>query len=95
MPSIIWMLVPTLTASRLDAGDGFQRKQLGKSFWRWKRGQKDHQIDGSMTRVRILSNSVWAEGVAVVAYFAPVIGVVLQLISFLRHGEKGQKENER
>lgn len=35
----------------------------------------------------ILGNSVWAEGVAVVAYFSLVIGVVVQLISFLRHGE--------
>jgi len=36
-----------------------------------------------------LGNSVWAEGVAVVAYFSLVIGVVLQLISFLRHRGRG------
>jgi len=41
----------------------------------------------------ILGNSVWAEGVAVVAYFSLVIGVVLQLVSFLRHGERVE-ENE-
>ena len=39
--------------------------------------------------------SSWAEGVAVVAYFSLVIGVVLQLISFLRHGEGELEENER
>ena len=39
----------------------------------------------------ILGNSVWAEGVAVVAYFSLVIGVVLQLVSFLRHGESGRE----
>jgi len=42
----------------------------------------------------ILGNSVWAEGVAVAAYFSLVIGVVLQLISFLRHGEGELEESE-
>ncbi|MFQ5821149.1 MAG: hypothetical protein ACE5I5_14245 [Candidatus Heimdallarchaeota archaeon] len=42
----------------------------------------------------ILGNSVWAEGVAVVAYFSLVIGVVLQLISFLRHREGELEESE-
>ena len=41
----------------------------------------------------LLGNSVWAEGLAVVAYFSLVVGVVIQLVSFLRHGE--QEENER
>lgn len=31
-----------------------------------------------------------AEGVAVVAYFALVIGVILQLVRFLRHGSNGE-----
>lgn len=35
--------------------------------------------------------SVWADGLAVLAYFSLVIGVVLQLISFLRHGQRDQK----
>jgi asparagine N-glycosylation enzyme membrane subunit Stt3 len=39
--------------------------------------------------------SFWAEGVAVVAYFSLVIGVVLQLISFLRHRESELEDNER
>ena len=43
----------------------------------------------------ISGNSFWAEGVAVVAYFSLVIGVVLQLISFLRHREDESEENER
>jgi heme/copper-type cytochrome/quinol oxidase subunit 4 len=30
-----------------------------------------------------------ADGVAVVAYFALVVGVVLQLVCFLKYGEKG------
>lgn len=32
----------------------------------------------------ILGNSVWAEGVAVAAYFSLVIGVVVQLFSLIR-----------
>jgi len=43
----------------------------------------------------ISGNSVWAEGVAVVAYFSLVIGVVLQLVSFLRHRECELEESER
>ena len=43
----------------------------------------------------ISGSSFWAEGVAVVAYFSLVIGVVLQLISFLRHREDESEENER
>lgn len=39
-------------------------------------------------------NSVWADGLAVVAYFSLVIGVVLQLISFLRHGKREEERNE-
>jgi hypothetical protein len=39
----------------------------------------------------ILGNSVWADGLAIVAYFSLVIGVVLQLVSFFRH----EKESER
>jgi len=39
-------------------------------------------------------NFVWAEGVAVVAYFSLVIGVVLQLISFLRRGKQEEEGNE-
>ncbi len=42
----------------------------------------------------ILGNSIWAEEVAVVAYFSLVIGVVLQLISFLRHEDEELEENE-
>ena len=41
----------------------------------------------------IVGTPVWADGVAVVAYFSLVIGVVLQLVSFLRHGERVE-ENE-
>ena len=40
-------------------------------------------------------NSFWADGVAVVAYFSLVIGIVLQLISLIRHKEDEVKENER
>ena len=39
-------------------------------------------------------NSFWADGLAVVAYFSLVIGVVLQLISFLRHGKQEEEGNE-
>ena len=42
----------------------------------------------------IVGNSVWANGLAVVAYFSLVIGVVLQLISFLRHGKQEEEGNE-
>jgi fumarate reductase subunit C len=42
----------------------------------------------------ISGNSFWAEGIAVVAYFSLVIGVVLQLISFLRHREGELEDNE-
>jgi len=42
----------------------------------------------------ILGNSVWAEGVAVVAYFSLVIGVVLQLISFLRRVRQEEEGDE-
>jgi len=41
----------------------------------------------------ILGNSLRAEGIAVVAYFLLVIGVALQLISFIRHGMKEKDEN--
>jgi uncharacterized membrane protein (UPF0136 family) len=43
----------------------------------------------------ISGNSFWAEEVAVVAYFSLVIGVVWQLISFLRHREGELEENGR
>jgi len=43
----------------------------------------------------ISGNSFWAEGVAVVAYFSLVIGVVSQLISFLRHREAELEQDER
>ena len=36
----------------------------------------------------ILGHSSWAEGLALVAYFSLAIGVVLQLISFLRLGKE-------
>lgn len=42
----------------------------------------------------ISGNSFWAEEVAVVAYFSLVIGVVLQLFSFIRHREGEMEENE-
>lgn len=58
----------------------------------------------------IVGNSVWADGLATVAYFSLVIGVVLQLISqrisprihirihrrkyFLRRGKQGEDGNE-
>lgn len=41
----------------------------------------------------ILDNSLWAEGVAVVAYVLPVICVALQLISFIRHEREKKDEN--
>jgi len=41
----------------------------------------------------ILGNSVWAEGVAVAAYFSLVIGVGLQLFSLIhRHGRGIERE---
>lgn len=41
----------------------------------------------------ILGNSVWADGVAVAAYFSLVIGVVLQLFSLIRsHGRGIERE---
>ena len=43
----------------------------------------------------ISGNSFRAEGVAVVGYFSLVIGVVLQLISFLRHREGVSEQDER
>ena len=42
----------------------------------------------------IVGNSVWAEGLAVVAYFSLVIGVVLQLISSLRLGKQEEEGDE-
>jgi len=42
----------------------------------------------------IVGNSVWADELAVVAYFSLVIGVVLQLISFLKHGKQEEEGNE-
>jgi len=41
----------------------------------------------------ILGNSLRAEGIAVVAYFLLVIGVALQLISFIRHGREEKDGN--
>lgn len=38
----------------------------------------------------IVGNAELANGVATGAYFSLVIGVVLQLISFLRHGKEGE-----
>ena len=38
----------------------------------------------------ILGNAELANGVATGAYFSLVIGVVLQLFSFLRHGMEGE-----
>ena len=35
-----------------------------------------------------------ASGVAVVAYFTLVVGVVLQLISFVRHGKGSRREED-
>lgn len=41
----------------------------------------------------ILGNSVWAEGVAVAAYFSLVIGVAVQLFSLIRcHGRGIERE---
>jgi hypothetical protein len=40
----------------------------------------------------ILGNSVLANELAVIAYFSLVIGVVLQLVSSLRHGERDQEK---
>ena len=42
----------------------------------------------------IFDCSFLAEGVAVVAYFLLLTGVVLQLISFLRHGKQEEEGNE-
>ena len=43
----------------------------------------------------IQGNSLLAEGVAIVAYFLLVVGVVRQLIFFIRHGKEEEgKENE-
>jgi len=41
----------------------------------------------------IVGNSVWADGLGVVAYFSLVIGVVLQLIFSLRSGKQEKEEN--
>lgn len=43
----------------------------------------------------ISGSSYWAEGIAVSAYFSLVIGVVLHLFSFLKHGEGDSEENEQ
>jgi len=40
----------------------------------------------------ILGSSLWAAGLAVVAYFSLVVGVVLQLISFVKHREESEQE---
>ena len=41
----------------------------------------------------ILGNSIWAEGVAIAAYFSLVIGVVVQLFSLTRcHGRGIEQE---
>jgi len=42
----------------------------------------------------IVGNSVWADGLATVAYFSLVIGIVLYLVSFLRYGKKEEEGNE-
>jgi len=42
----------------------------------------------------VLGNSMWAEEVAVGAYFSLVVGVVLQSISFLRHGKRREERNK-
>jgi len=39
----------------------------------------------------VVGNAELANGVATGAYFSLVIGVVLQLISFLRHGEEAEE----
>ena len=43
----------------------------------------------------IQGNSALANEVAVYAYYLLVAGVVLQLISFLRHKKREQEENEQ
>jgi len=42
----------------------------------------------------IQGNSVMANEVAVYAYFSLVIGVVLQLIAYLRHGNMVEKKSD-
>jgi len=42
----------------------------------------------------IQGNSSLANEVAIYAYYSLVIGVFLQLISFLRHGKLEQEKNE-
>jgi len=37
----------------------------------------------------VMGSEFFANGVAVFAYFALVVGVVLQLVCFLKYGEKG------
>lgn len=43
----------------------------------------------------LVGNSFWAERVTILAYFSLVIGIILQLISFIRNKEIEVKENER
>lgn len=43
----------------------------------------------------IQGKSVLADEVAVFAYYLLLIGVVLQLVSFLRHGKQDLEENEK
>jgi heme/copper-type cytochrome/quinol oxidase subunit 4 len=43
----------------------------------------------------VIGNSALANDLAVAAYFSLVIGVVLQFVSFLKHGENEQGKNER
>jgi len=41
----------------------------------------------------IQGNSALADGIAIGAYFSLVIGVVLQLISFMRHGKQTEEDD--
>jgi heme/copper-type cytochrome/quinol oxidase subunit 4 len=41
----------------------------------------------------VMGLEFFADGVAVFAYFALVVGVVLQLACFLKYGEKGGDDN--
>lgn len=41
-----------------------------------------------------VGNSFWAESVAIFAYFSLAIGIILQLISFIRNKEIEVEEND-
>jgi hypothetical protein len=87
---MIWIMINGFTKKMPDRVKGYVRENWGAPF-----------IVGFMLLLMVAAVSlsmglaVIADGVAIAAYFALVVGVVLQLVCFLRYNRKnGEKSRE-